>query len=43
MTLSGDDGSLTLMAVPDDEVLVGTMIRNICYSNASQYLALPEG
>ena len=27
--------------LPDDEVLVGTMIRNICYSNASQYLALP--
>ena len=28
--------------LPDDEALVGTMIRNICYNNARQYLALPE-
>jgi glucuronate isomerase len=27
--------------VPDDELLVGTMIRNICYSNAHRYIALP--
>ncbi len=27
--------------IPDDEILVGTMIRNICYANARQYLALP--
>jgi glucuronate isomerase len=28
--------------LPDDEALLGTMVRNICYSNARQYLALPE-
>jgi glucuronate isomerase len=28
--------------LPDDETLLGPMIRNICYSNARQYLALPE-
>ncbi|MGP8198777.1 MAG: glucuronate isomerase [Limisphaerales bacterium] len=28
--------------LPNDEALLGTMIRNICYSNARQYLALPE-
>jgi glucuronate isomerase len=28
--------------LPDDEALLGTMIRNICHSNARQYLALPE-
>jgi glucuronate isomerase len=28
--------------LPNDESLLGTMIRNICYSNARQYLALPE-
>ncbi|HXC98041.1 MAG TPA: glucuronate isomerase [Verrucomicrobiae bacterium] len=27
--------------IPDDEILVGTMIANICYGNARQYLALP--
>jgi glucuronate isomerase len=29
--------------MPDDENLVGPMIRNICYSNARNYLALPGG
>lgn len=28
--------------LPDDELLLGTMIRNICSANARQYLALPE-
>jgi glucuronate isomerase len=28
--------------IPDDEPLVGTMIRNICYANARQYFAFPE-
>jgi glucuronate isomerase len=28
--------------LPDDEALLGSMIRNICYSNARQYLSLPE-
>jgi glucuronate isomerase len=28
--------------IPDDDMLVGPMIRNICYGNARQYLALPE-
>jgi glucuronate isomerase len=28
--------------LPDDEALLGAMIRNICYNNARQYLALPE-
>ena len=27
--------------VPDDDSLVGPMIRNICYANARQYLAFP--
>jgi glucuronate isomerase len=27
--------------VPDDETLLGPMIRNICYGNARNYLALP--
>jgi len=27
--------------LPDDEMLIGTMIRNICYSNARNYFALP--
>ena len=27
--------------VPDDDTLVGPMIRNICYANARQYLAFP--
>ena len=26
--------------LPDDEMLIGTMIRNICYSNARNYFAL---
>ena len=29
--------------LPNDEDLLGTMIRNISYNNARQYLALPEG
>jgi hypothetical protein len=28
--------------IPDDDMLVGPMIRNICYGNARQYLAFPE-
>jgi glucuronate isomerase len=28
--------------LPNDEALLGPMIRNICYNNARQYLALPE-
>ena len=28
--------------IPDDETLLGTMIRNICYGNARNYLALSE-
>jgi len=28
--------------LPNDEALLGAMIRNICYSNARHYLALPE-
>jgi glucuronate isomerase len=27
--------------IPEDEALLGPMIRNICYSNAKNYLALP--
>jgi hypothetical protein len=27
--------------IPDDETLLGPMIRNICYGNAQRYLALP--
>ena len=27
--------------IPDDDSLIGPMIRNICYHNAKQYLALP--
>jgi len=27
--------------IPNDEKLVGPMIRNICYSNAEQYMAFP--
>jgi glucuronate isomerase len=27
--------------IPDDEKLVGTMVRNICYANAEQYMAYP--
>jgi len=29
--------------LPEDETLLGPMIRNICYSNAKNYLALPAG
>jgi glucuronate isomerase len=29
--------------LPDEEELVGGMIRNICYGNAVEYLALPTG
>jgi hypothetical protein len=28
-------------ALPNDEKLLGPMIRNICYANAKNYLALP--
>ncbi len=28
--------------IPDDDALLGPMIRNICYANARDYLALPE-
>jgi glucuronate isomerase len=27
--------------LPDDELLVGTMVRNICYGNARNYFSLP--
>jgi glucuronate isomerase len=27
--------------VPDDDMLIGTMIRNICYGNARQYFGFP--
>jgi glucuronate isomerase len=27
--------------IPDDDALIGPMIRNICYANAKQYLRLP--
>jgi glucuronate isomerase len=37
--LIGRDIKLGL--IPDDEKLVGQMIRNICYSNAKQYMAFP--
>lgn len=29
--------------IPDDDSLVGPMIRNICYANAQQYFNLPGG
>ena len=29
--------------IPDDDSLVGPMIRNICYTNAERYLNLPGG
>jgi len=29
--------------IPNDEKLVGPMVRNICYSNAAQYMAFPMG
>ena len=29
--------------IPDDDSLIGPMIRNICYHNAKQYLAFPMG
>jgi glucuronate isomerase len=28
--------------IPDDDVLVGPMIKNICYANARNYLAFPD-
>jgi len=37
--LIGRDIKLGL--IPDDEKLVGQMIKNICYTNAKDYLALP--
>ena len=27
--------------IPDDEMLVGTMVQNICFSNAKQYFGIP--
>jgi glucuronate isomerase len=27
--------------IPDDESLVGPMIKNICYSNAKKFMAFP--
>ena len=27
--------------IPDDENLVGAMIKNICYANAKNYMAFP--
>jgi hypothetical protein len=27
--------------LPDDEKLIGAMIRNICYVNAKNYMAFP--
>jgi len=37
--LIGRDIKLGL--IPDDEKLVGTMIKNICYSNAKNYMSFP--
>jgi glucuronate isomerase len=28
--------------LPSDEVLLGSMVRNICYANAARYIALPK-
>ena len=28
--------------IPDDDMLIGTMIQNICYGNAKQYFAFPD-
>jgi glucuronate isomerase len=28
--------------LPNDEALLGTMIRNICCNNAQEYMALPK-
>jgi hypothetical protein len=28
--------------IPEDDSLLGTMIRNICYANARQYMAMPD-
>jgi hypothetical protein len=28
--------------LPGDDALIGSMICNICYTNAAQYLALPS-
>jgi len=28
--------------IPEDDALLGPMIRNICYFNAKQYMAFPE-
>jgi hypothetical protein len=27
--------------LPDDDELIGTMIRRICFDNSAEYLALP--
>jgi len=28
--------------LPDSDEWVGTMVRNICYANAKEYLSLPD-
>jgi glucuronate isomerase len=28
--------------LPNDEALVGKMVRDICFGNANRYFALPE-
>jgi glucuronate isomerase len=28
--------------IPDDDMLLGPLVRNICYANARQYMAFPE-
>jgi glucuronate isomerase len=35
-------GEIELGELPNDEKLLGAMIRNICYANARDYIALPE-
>ncbi len=35
-------GEMESGLLPDDEELVGQMIKNICYNNAATYLALPS-
>jgi glucuronate isomerase len=36
-------GDIERGELPDDDALVGPMIRNICYANAKNYFALPSG
>ena len=28
--------------IPDEDALLGPMIRNICYQNADRYMAFPD-